>query len=71
MKILDRRELPTREGEQPCEIILVKREHAFHPFVTWQRNIPEKGGDGGKYWGHYFKADEEAKARKDFAERGH
>ena len=67
MQIMDRHALPDSSGSQPAEIILVKRDDAYYPWVTWQRNVPERGGDGGRYWGHYF--DDESKARKDFAER--
>ena len=70
MKVLSRRPLPDREGCQPREVILAQIDNGYHPFVTWQRNIPERGGDGGTYWGHYFASCDFAKAMSDFYLRG-
>lgn len=71
-RVIKTRRLPDREGRQPCEIILCELPgNTLTPFVTWQRNDPARGGDGGRYWGHYFADYEEAKARKDFETRGH
>lgn len=72
MDILDRRTLSYGgHGCQPTEIILAKLDdNPYYPFVTWQRNIPELGGDGGIYWGHYFAVNEFSAAISDFHTRG-
>lgn len=59
---------PESMGCQPGEIILCWLPgNPHHPFVTWGRNDPDRGGDGLRYWGHYH-ADEQA-ARADLRDR--
>jgi hypothetical protein len=66
MKILKRRGLPDWPGYQPRELILCEIS-GHHPYVTWKRNDPDRGGDGGRFFGHYYKTLEEAE--KDFQKR--
>lgn len=40
-------------GLQAAEIVLCHIGNTVTPYVTWRRNIPEQGGDGSTYWGHY------------------
>ena len=72
-RVLDVRPLPDRAGCQPAEIILCELlGNDETPYVTWQRNAPARGGDGGRYWGHYFNQREGlGAARHDFMTRGH
>lgn len=55
-------------GAQPAEIVLCRLPgNKATPYVTWQRNIPEQGGDGATYWGHYHNSLEAALS--DYQER--
>ena len=60
-----RASFPTPGGFGTCagEYILVERDHEYHPFVTWWRNLDS----GGNHVGHYFETYEEA--ARDFGER--
>jgi hypothetical protein len=67
-----RRALPERAGMVPAEIILCHLPHNdITPLVTWQANVEDsfKGTQWEAYWGHYFKAGEEAEAVADFLKR--
>jgi len=67
-KVIAREALPDRSGAQPAEIVLCSLpDNSITPYVTWQRNIPEKGGDGDLYWGHYCYDFKEA--MEDFSKR--
>ncbi len=65
MKILASFDTPRAPATAPGRVILVDRETGAHPLVTWWENTE----DGGRYYGHYFTRDEEAKAVADFANR--
>ena len=67
--VLKRKPMADGPFTQPSEIVLCKLSHNNdHPYATWQRNIPERGGDGSTYWGHYFTTYEAAVS--DFHKRG-
>ena len=51
-----------REDDKNLFIVLAKRDHKMHPFVTWTYNICS-----GLYWGHYLSSMAEAEA--DFQDR--
>jgi hypothetical protein len=62
------RTLKPIEGLQDADIVLCHLPYNdVTPYATWQL-FP--GEYGGTVWGHYFRADEEAAAIKDFQTRG-
>lgn len=60
--IIARRQITSGgNGLQPSEIVLCHLPgNRATPYVTWRRNIPELGGDGATYWGHYHSSIEDA-----------
>lgn len=56
---------PTPRSPGTCagRFILVKRDHGYHPYVSWWENTDL----GGRHWGHYFATEEEAQS--DFKQR--
>lgn len=68
MRILKEYPTPADHGTRPGAVILVKRDHPLHPYVTgWMGE-----GDNSWCWGHYFRdwtdavADYHARCRRGY-----
>lgn len=63
MQIIAQHRTPADYATRPGRVVLVKREHDLHPYVTgWLGD-----GDSQWCWGHYFGNAEEA--AEDFRRR--
>jgi hypothetical protein len=69
MNIIAKHYTPAAAGTRAAQVIMVKRDTCWHPYVTGIQCFDEKTGlpENSWFWGHYFET--EAEATKDFNAR--